>query len=268
MVKKKPADAKQEAGDETVEWVSEKCCKTSMSLMVTISVLGAAAITYGVFFIYLGIYGYNNPDPEHAYFIDGVDKPALTREAALSLASAANVTVRTGYPIDMAHMFRTWFLWGFWASAFSIAFYVSAILLYIFGKKHLSTIKLIGGVVYAMTLCNTAAWFLLGFFWRFSKAGRISAGERIERPAGITDGQALEDFLKSQSDADGYQLNGGKFISVFLWLVIGLFLTGVALSSIIATYMCINTPDVDIDLDDDKPVKPAQQQQKKQKNQQ
>ena len=29
-------------------------------------------LLYGIFFIYLGIYGYGNPDPNHAYFIDEV----------------------------------------------------------------------------------------------------------------------------------------------------------------------------------------------------
>ena len=221
---------------------------------MTISAAGVAAVVYLIFFIYLGVYGFANPDPAHAYFIDGVNKPALTREAAISLAAENNVTVRTGYPVDMGHMFRTWFLWGFWASAFTIAFYVAAILSYIFGKegKSFSLIKIIGGIIYAVTCCNTAAWFLLGFFWRFSKAGRICSGERLERP----ESGDINEFLKSQSEADGYQIKGGKFMSVFLWLVIVLVLVSIAVLSVLAADSCMVGEESDIET-----YKPAASQQ-------
>lgn len=110
-----------------IKWCTEKP-------ILTVSVLGPTAVLYLVFFVYLGVYGFGNPDPDHAYFIDGVGKPALTREAALALATEQSVEVRRGYPVDMGHMFRTWFLWGFWASAFNIALTVTVIPLYLFCK--------------------------------------------------------------------------------------------------------------------------------------
>ena len=90
--------------------------------------------------------------------------------------------MRDGYPIDMAHLFRTWFLWGFWGSVFTVSFFVALIPLYMKCKKHLSIMKTVGCIVYMTLSCNTAVWFFMGFFWRFSKAGRISSGEKIERP--------------------------------------------------------------------------------------
>jgi len=226
-------------GDKHVEALIEKCNVSTRNQIIASSVLGVSAILYGVFFIYLGVYGYGNPDPEHAYFIDGVDQTALTKEAAEELASTAGVTVRAGYPIDMAHLFRTWFLWGFWGSVFMIALLATVTTLYIMCKQHLGMIKMIGGISYAVLFCNTAAWFLLGFFWRFSKAGRISSGDKIERPDSTTDNKEWNDFLKAQSEADGYQLKGGHFMSVFLWLCIITFLVVVAGGSIIAALMCM-----------------------------
>ena len=199
--------------------------------------LGPTAVLYLVFFVYLGVYGFGNPDPDHAYFIDGVGKPALTREAALALATEQSVEVRRGYPVDMGHMFRSWFLWGFWASAFNIALIMTLVLLCHLCKARQGQIGCIGLVICAFTCCNTASWFLLGFFWRFSKAGRISAGERIERPEGTS--SEINAFLQSQAEADGYQLKGGKFMSVFLWLVIGLLLGGGAILSIAFAISCM-----------------------------
>ena len=66
-------------------------------------------------------------------------------------------------------------------SVLTISMFISAVPLYMFCKKNLSTIKTVGTIVYFISFCNTAAWFLLGFFWRFSKAGRVCSGERIER---------------------------------------------------------------------------------------
>ena len=142
----------------------------------------------------------------------------------------------------MGHLFRTWFLWGFWGSVFTIALFAAIVPLYIMCKKHLNMIKMIGGITYSILFCNTAAWFLLGFFWRFSKAGRISAGEKIERPDNM-DNKEYIDFLKAQSVADGYQLKGGKFMSVFLWLVIGTTLVGIAVGSVLAVIMCMKSND-------------------------
>ena len=62
--------------------ILEKCSSSRTNQIIAIGGTGTTVIVYGIFFFYLGLYGYGNPDPEHSYFIDGVDQTALTKEAA------------------------------------------------------------------------------------------------------------------------------------------------------------------------------------------
>ena len=55
-------------------------------------------------------------------------------------------------------------------------------------------------------------------------------------------------------------------MSLFLWLTIGLFLAAIAVSSIVAAYMCLVNEDTNIDLD--KPVKQPVKQEQQQKDEQ
>eukprot|EP00353_Schmidingerella_taraikaensis_P019363 CAMPEP_0185609554 /NCGR_PEP_ID=MMETSP0436-20130131/9824_1 /TAXON_ID=626734 ORGANISM="Favella taraikaensis, Strain Fe Narragansett Bay" /NCGR_SAMPLE_ID=MMETSP0436 /ASSEMBLY_ACC=CAM_ASM_000390 /LENGTH=118 /DNA_ID=CAMNT_0028241989 /DNA_START=251 /DNA_END=603 /DNA_ORIENTATION=- len=78
-------------------------------------VVGFLAIAFTIFIIHLGVYGYVNPDPEHAYYVDGIEQTAIARNVAEQLAKDKGVEVRHGYPVDIARLFRSWFVWGFWS---------------------------------------------------------------------------------------------------------------------------------------------------------
>lgn len=87
------------------------------SIMVTaITSVSVCSILYVIFVIYLGVYAYANPDPVHAFYVDGLETPGITKETAQQLAIDRGIEVRSGYPLDMAHLFRSWFMWGFWGS--------------------------------------------------------------------------------------------------------------------------------------------------------
>ena len=77
-------------------------------------------MTYIVFVIYLGLYAYDNPDPENCFYIDGLDKTTPTKLEAINLAIDRGIPIPTGYPVDMAHMFQSWFIWGFWDKMYQI----------------------------------------------------------------------------------------------------------------------------------------------------
>ena len=85
-------------------------------MIASLSALGVFCILYLIFVIYLGVYAHANPDPAHAYYVDGLDTPGLSKEAVETMAKDRGVGVRAGYPVDMAHLFRAWFTWGFWGS--------------------------------------------------------------------------------------------------------------------------------------------------------
>ena len=56
--------------------------------------LGSVCILYAVFVIYLGVYAYANPDSNTAFYVDSLDTPALTKEAAVTMANDRGITVR------------------------------------------------------------------------------------------------------------------------------------------------------------------------------
>ena len=76
----------------------------------SIAVTGVLIGAYLFFTIYLFIYGYGRPDPNACYFVSGLDQPEKTRDAAIEAAKAANIEVKKGYPINMGHLFRVWFI--------------------------------------------------------------------------------------------------------------------------------------------------------------
>ena len=86
--------------------------------LVFFSIVALVIIALNVLIVFLGIYAYGNPDPLHCYYVKGVDTTAVDKNSALILAEDRAIPVEPGYPIDIAHLFRSWFLWGFWGFIF------------------------------------------------------------------------------------------------------------------------------------------------------
>ena len=158
---------------------------TTMTV-ASISILSITVIIYAVVMIYFGVYAYGNPDPAECFFIDGVESTRRSRQAITDQAERLSVEVRPGYPINMATLFRSWFMWGFWGSVFQVALVATLIPLCFLMKSQIPILNISGGILQGVLCCNNIAWFFLGFFWRFSRAGRIASGEKLERPADLT----------------------------------------------------------------------------------
>ena len=168
------------------------------------SVLGISVVLYTTFLIAMGIYAYGNPDPRHCYYIYGLDTPALSTQAAKILAQDRGILVKDGYPIDVAHLFRSWFLWGFWGSIFQVIIFAVFIpLAFVIKQPNVFLYNVLFASFECISVCNGLVWFVLGFFWRYSRGGRVASGEKLERLAGLSN----EDW-KYQLDAarvtDGY----------------------------------------------------------------
>ena len=87
------------------ESIVEKLTRTAGRKAISIIVASIVFAVYTVFVIYLGLYAYGNPDPNHCFYIDGLDTSGTSRANAIDLAIDRGIEVRTGYPIDMAHLF-------------------------------------------------------------------------------------------------------------------------------------------------------------------
>lgn len=85
-------------------------CKVGCTVATVIA--GALLCTATV---YLGIYGYNNPDPKSCWVVRDLDTGFTTKLEAEGRAKAIEIEVVEGYPMEMHNVYLTWFLWGFWA---------------------------------------------------------------------------------------------------------------------------------------------------------
>ena len=75
-----------------------------------LSILLAGSIVYAV---YLGIYGYGNPDPEECWWIKGLPESRSSEEAVIAYGNGMEPKV-LGQPIDVHARFTGWFIWGFY----------------------------------------------------------------------------------------------------------------------------------------------------------
>ena len=233
---------KEDATKNMWELILDKATRTQKKMIASLTSLGVFCIVYMVFVIYLGVYAYANPDPARCYYVDGLDTTGLSKETVETMAKDQNITVREGYPLDMAHLFRAWFTWGFWGSVVQILIIAIFVPLFCLYKNSYKVSQRVFLVMQGLSCCSTFMWFIIGFFWRFSKGGRVAAGDKLDRVAGMSD-EEFESKRTNASNADGYQLKSGKFMSAYLWIIISAVLISVAVGSLLSVVMCLNGDD-------------------------
>ena len=87
----------------------------------------------------------------------------------------------------------------------------------IFLKKDKNTlVDYTFGSLCGLNCCSNCVWFILGFFWRFSRGGRVSAGERLDKDV---------DGWLDESKEKGYQVYGGLFISAYFYTLLAIIIT-------------------------------------------
>jgi len=59
----------------------------------------------------------------------------------MTLANDLKIEIKEGYPVDMAKLFRTWFMWGFWGSILQILIIVAAVPIFTLVKKEHDKVK-------------------------------------------------------------------------------------------------------------------------------
>ena len=123
----------------------------------------------------------------------------------------------------MAHLYRTWFLWGFWDKIFQLTIIVVFLPFLLSNKKRQagerSLLTIVFWVLQTISCLSSLSWLVLGFIWRFSRGGRVTSGDKLERLAGTSDDQwALS--VEKASAADGYQIRSGKVMAILLYIVV------------------------------------------------
>ena len=189
----------------------------SKSMVVTGTILTiltvAAFITVTIF---LGIFAYANPDPNSCWVVRDLENTERTEAAVVQSARTLSVDITEGYPIEMHKIFSVWFIWGFWTSVAYLTIFAIGLLV---AKKNVKTAKVIISTITGFFCTNAIVWIVMGILWRFSKAGSVASGDRLERTYGTSD-KVWAQQMQASAEANGYQLKGGMFMKIYLLLMV------------------------------------------------
>ena len=127
--------------------------------------------------VLLAILTFNSPDPTSCWVVADMDKSERTREQAIISATQLGIQITQGYPMEMHKVFHAWVAWGFWTSIVFMSVFVFSIILMKYKEK---AGQIISAVNMGFSLTNFIVWIVLGTIWRYSGAGVIAAGGRLE----------------------------------------------------------------------------------------
>ena len=128
-----------------MDWLYEKMHDSSLSKLTGYAGICLCSFLYLLFMIYLGHYGFGSPDPRHCYFIDGLETVERTRDAIVKEAEDKEVSIGKGYPIDMGHLFRSWYLWAFWGCIFNLVAIGTLLSLYMYRRDLRPILRIVAG---------------------------------------------------------------------------------------------------------------------------
>jgi len=183
--------------------------------------------------IYLGIYAFSNPDSKSCWVVHDLESPMPTKEGAKMKADAMGIDVSEGYPVEMNKLFRTWFTWGFWSKIYLM---VTSILFGSLGKYCVNASDFLGKISCGLYMLNGFVWIVFGAIWRYSDAGSIASGDKLERPEDATD-EEWNNGLEAARKTNGYQFSSGTFMHLYVVCVFG----GLFLLCAAGTFVTIST---------------------------
>jgi len=194
---------------------------TIISLICSCACL-AGVITY---MVYLGIYAFNNPDPEACWWTEGDVHGSATEPIVTGDAVAVNVHVT----------FVNWFVWGFWTC---VAPCLSIPLFCIVGCLGMpQVLTALGGLLSCGVGCSSLFWIIFGTVWRFGSMGKACSRDALT-PIDAANNQSAEDYatqVSQESAAWGLQAKSGSFMKV--WLIINFVIIGLKVLGCIAAML-------------------------------
>jgi len=149
-----------------------------------------------------------------------------------------NIDITEGYPLEMHKVLKAWFTWGFYAKAAMLA--ASAIFIPMFWCHEKASV-IMGSIALGLYAVNGLVWVAFGGIWRFSKAGSIAAGDKLERLFGTTD-EEWELSIESATARNGYQIESGRFMKIYLLLVVWLLALAFLAVIVTALVLCCCNP--------------------------
>ena len=152
------------------------------------------------FCVFLGLYAFNNPEPD-CFYIPGSDT------SQPYLAVDADVEAEGVEPIH--EQFVTWFTWMFAnMMILFVAPCIGIIVLAITDEEVLGAAS--SGFCACACSCSLLVAYIMGLVWRYGKAGKFASGDTLE------EGEEPDPLS---------QISNGRFLSVYYlisWVFLGI----------------------------------------------
>ena len=173
---------------------------------------------YIAILVMLGMHGFGSTDPAHCYYIEGIERPALSAGEVITAAKVKGVDVPPGQPLDYHVIFTQWCVWAFWLLILPIFVSILGSVFSYFELVEKKTEKMIGKIVSLCVCLTQLIWCITGIINRYSHGGKICSGDMLKKKAGTTE-HAFQTALKAASEARGYQIGTGPFVGVAAWIL-------------------------------------------------
>lgn len=178
-------------------------CAMVMSCICGLAMCGG----WITFMVYLGRYGYNNPDLPAVYGVASGAETLYPDVAAAEAASAIDIS-------DVHGHMHAWFLWGFWNQLLPILTGLVAALGMLLSPALGSCL---GGLGMCGFSCGGLVWWIIGMVWRFNAAGSFASGDSYSE----MDGDFQAAFI---ADQPLNQVSSGNFMGIYYlitWICMG-----------------------------------------------
>ena len=167
---------------------------------------------YVTFIVYLGIYGFSNPDSDAWVGHLSVPDNSKTFRMELYPTEEAMKGANATNNVHMHGRLVAWFTWGFWNCMTPI---ILAICLH-FTAKVLPAVSEICRVgVMLGTCCSSVGWFITGIMWRWSSDAQFAVGTLVPS------GKSAEEWKTiTTADKSLYQVKSGDFMYYYYLIVL------------------------------------------------
>jgi len=135
-------DLRKNEADVKLPWQIGSLKPRTVKAIVIVTV-SAALIGYAILVSLLAMYGFQNPDPEQCFYVNGLDTTSTTRLAAEALAKEKSIAVMHGYPVDMGRLFRSWFIWGFECNMIALTLHLIFVPMFFLSRGTFNTTRVI-----------------------------------------------------------------------------------------------------------------------------
>lgn len=206
--------------------------------MVAIACTTFIVFIFGLITILLAVYGYKNPDSEECWVVLGLDAPAPSKTAIEIKAATMGVPITEGYPVNMAKVYRTWFIWGFWSKI-----YLVVMALFFGGLSNFlgKFGQIVGNIACGLYAVHGLVWIVVGAVWRYSNDGSVAAGDFLERQDAVSD-ESWAAGIEASRKTNGFQYSSGTFIHLYVVGVCGMITLSIVVSIILSTATCMLDP--------------------------